>query len=132
MHTSRPVVVLEVPEQLDKAECEAFQKELQSLMEGERPRIVLDCCQVRQIDSLGVEMLLYCMDEVMKRDGDVKLAALSPEVAIILELMKVDRLFEIFESTDEAVESFHSFPLYESTPTEQRWLEGAGSLEAAS
>jgi len=131
MYTSRPVVVLQVPEKLDKAECDMFQKEVHSLLEGERPRIVLDCSEIKRIDSIGVEMFLYCMDEVMKRDGDVKLAALSPEAAIILELMKVDRLFETFEDTDEAVESFHAFPSYEA-PAEQHWIEGAGSLEAAS
>jgi len=131
MHTRRAVVVMQVPEHLEKTECEAFQAELSMLLEGERPRIVLDCSQIRYIDSVGIEMFLYCMDEVMKRDGDVKLAALSAESAIILELMKVDRLFEIFDETDEAVESFHAFPFYEA-PTEPRWAQGAGSLEAAS
>jgi anti-anti-sigma regulatory factor len=60
------------------------------------------------MDSAGIEVLLNCMEEAMKRDGDLKLAALSPASAAILELMRVDRLFEVFESADEAARSFHA------------------------
>jgi hypothetical protein len=51
------------------------------------------------------------MEEAMKRNGDVKLAAVSPQAAIILQLTRVDRLFEIFENPSDAVESFHRFPV---------------------
>ena len=81
---------------------------------------------------MGVEMLLLCMDEAMKRDGDVKLAAVAPGSAVILELMKVDRLFEVFDSADEAVRSFHSFSLHEIPQQQQPWIENIGDLEAAS
>jgi len=63
------------------------------------------------LDSAGIEMLLRCMEEAMKRNGDVKLAAVSPQVTVILELTRVDRLFEIFENPSDAVESFHRFPV---------------------
>ena len=45
----------------------------------------------------------------MKGNGDLKLASVSPQVAVILELTRVDRLFEIFERPCDAVESFHRF-----------------------
>ena len=78
------------------------------LLETNRPRVVLDCSQVRHMDSAGIETLLHCMEEAMKRDGDLKLAALSPEAAAILELMRVDRLFEVYGSADDAARSFHA------------------------
>ena len=52
---------------------------------------------------------LRCMEEAMKRNGDLKLAALSPQLAVILEMTRVDRLFEIFDNCNDAVESFHRF-----------------------
>jgi hypothetical protein len=54
-------------------------------------------------------MLLKCMAEVMKRDGDLKLAALSPEASIILEMTRTDRFFEIYGSSTDAVRSFSRF-----------------------
>jgi anti-sigma B factor antagonist len=131
MCASRPVIVMQVPEQLYESEASAFRQELKNLLHRERPRIVLDCSGIKHIDSSGVEMLLLCMDEAMKRDGDVKLAAVAPGSAVILELMKVDRLFEVFDSAEEAVRSFHGFSLYE-IPQPQAWTEEAGEFKAAS
>ncbi len=115
MYTKGPVVVMELPEQLNGAEGNAFLHDLQPLLEGDRPRLVLDCSQVQYMDSVGIEMLLHCMDEAMKRDGDLKLAALSPSSAAILELMRVDRLFEVFETAEEAARSFHAIASPESS-----------------
>jgi hypothetical protein len=46
----------------------------------------------------------------MKRNGDVKLAAIPPGAAAILELTRVDRLFEAFDNTADAVNSFQQLP----------------------
>lgn len=109
MHTSWPVIVMQLPEQLKHTNVETFLGELQPLLESDRPRIVLDCSQVRSMDRAAGEMLLRCVQEAMKRDGSLKLAAVSPASGVILELMRVDRLFETFVTTEDAVESFHPF-----------------------
>ncbi len=135
MFTNGPVIVMQVPERLTDAEVKSFLEELRPLLESDRPRIVLDCSQVRYIDSAGVDMLLSCMEEAMKRDGDLKMAAVSPEMAVILELMRVDRLFEVFDSADEAVQSFHASPAW-AIPQSEPWYSSAnaawGDLKAAS
>lgn len=108
--------------------------ELQPLLEVPRPRIVLDCSQVQHIDSAGIEALLFCMQETMKRDGDLKLAAVSPASATIMELMRVDRLFEVFETADEAARSFQAGALPEA-PQSLPWYSpglGLADLKTAS
>jgi anti-sigma B factor antagonist len=117
MYTRGPVIVMELPEQLNGTDGKTFLRDLKPLLEVDRPRVVLDCSQVQYIDSVGIDMLLHCMDETMKRDGDLKLAALSPSAAAILELMRVDRLFEVFETADEAARSFHAISTPESSAT---------------
>lgn len=110
MYTSRPVIVMQLPEQWTRAEAGKFLHELQPLLESDCPRMVLDCSQVWHIDSAGVEMLLHCVQDAMKRDRDLKLAAVSPVSGTIKELMRLDRLFETFATTEEAVRSFQNFP----------------------
>ena len=110
MLTSGPVVIMQMPEQLNEAGVRTLMQELEPLLETNRPRIVFDCSQVRYIDSAGVEMMLHCLEEAMKRDGDLKLAALSPESEVVLELMRVARVFEAFATSDEAVRSFNAVP----------------------
>jgi anti-sigma B factor antagonist len=123
MSTKRPVIVMELPQQLKRAGARAFQNELQEILQSDRPCVVLDCSQVQQMDSAGVEMLLRCLEEAMKRDGDLKLAAISPESAVILELMRVDRLFEVFETTEQAMQSFQTPASLASLQT-QPWYSG--------
>jgi anti-anti-sigma factor len=82
---------------------------MQPILRIDRPQVVFDLSQVRQMDAAGVDILLQCMAEAMKRDGDVKLAALSPQAAVILELTRTDRLFEIYNNSTEAARSFSGF-----------------------
>lgn len=120
MSTNGPVVVMQVPEHLDHSQAPVFSQELAPLLESHRPRIVLDCSQVHSIDSTGIEMLLNCLEEAMKRDGDLKLAGVSNEAHVILELMRVDPVFEMFPTCEEAVRSFDAIPL-EAIPQDAPW-----------
>jgi anti-sigma B factor antagonist len=134
MYNRGPVIVMELPEKLTSAEANQLCAELQPLLEGDRPRIVLDCSQLEQMDWAGIETLLHCMEEAMKRDGDLKLAALTPTAAAMLELMRVDRLFEIFETANQAVHSFQTVAPVEAAQ-ELPWYSpsyGLGGLKAAS
>ncbi len=109
METSRPVIVKRIPERLNMKQARKFQQEVRPFLQSDRPQLVFDLSLVKQIDAAGVDMLLTCMSEAMRRDGDLKLAALSPQAAIILELTRTDRLFEIYENSTDAVRSFSSF-----------------------
>ncbi len=109
METSRPVVVKRVPERVNLKMARSFMKEVKPFLECDRPQVVFDLSHVLHLDVTGVEMLLQCMAEAMKRDGDLKLAALSPQAAIVLELTRTDRLFEIYETSGDAVRSFSHF-----------------------
>jgi anti-sigma B factor antagonist len=106
---NRPVVVKRMPQRLNLRAAREFLHELQPFLEVDRPQLVFDLSQVQQLDAAGVEMLLYCMSEAHKRDGDLKLSALSQEAAVMLELTRTERLFEIYETSTDAVRSFSGF-----------------------
>ena len=108
--TNRAVTVQEMPEQFTREQAHSFLQEVEPLMNVERPRLVFDCSKVRQLGSVGVEVLLHCMEEVMKRNGDLKLAAVSAGPMAVLEFTGIDGLFEIFEDTAQAVQSFFEVP----------------------
>jgi len=107
--SSRPVVVKRMPERMNLKQARAFWKEVRPFVNSDRPQIVFDMSQVRHIDAGGVDVLLRCMREAMKRDGDLKLAGVSPQAAVVLELTRTGRLFEIYENSASAVKSFSSF-----------------------
>ena len=98
-----------MPERLNNKQARQFLREIQPLLNTDRPQLVFDCSLIRQMDAAGVDMLLHCMAEIMKRDGELKLAAVSPQASVVLELTRTDRLFEVFETSGDAVRSFYRF-----------------------
>jgi|SRR5882762_9810921 anti-anti-sigma factor len=111
MTTCRTVTVKDLPESVTLNHIPELCGELVPLAHGDWPCLVLDFSAVRELDRAGVELLLRTMEEVVKRNGDVKFAAVSPQIGMILELTRVDRLFEFFDNAADAVSSFTSFPL---------------------
>jgi anti-anti-sigma factor len=109
METSRPVVVKRMPEKVNQQEARKFFADVQPFLTSDRPQLVFDLSLVKQLDAAGIEMLLQCVAEVMKRDGDLKLASLSRQASMVLELTRTDRLFEIYENSTEAARSFSGF-----------------------
>ena len=107
----RPVIVKTFPEESSVEQARRFVYEIKSCIQTDRPRVVLDCSRVLQFDIAGIQVLLHCLEEAMKRNGDVKLAAIPPGTGKILELTGVVSLFEVFDNTLDAVESFHRLPL---------------------
>jgi anti-sigma B factor antagonist len=119
MISGRAVVVKQLPEKMSVEQGRIFFLEVEPILKADRPRMVLDCSKVRQLDSAGIQVLLHCLEEAMKRNGDVKLAGVHPAAAEILELTKVDSLFEAFDSSAEAVNSFYHSPVHEFQPVLQ-------------
>jgi anti-anti-sigma regulatory factor len=106
----RAVVVKRLPDELTVKQKLKFLHEIGSVMNANRPRLVIDCSSLRNCDNSTIHLLLHSLEEAMKRNGDVKLAAIPPAAAVALVTTGVARLFEMFDTTAEAVNSFHQLP----------------------
>jgi anti-anti-sigma regulatory factor len=107
---AREVTVRDLPERLTDERGRSFFSELKGEMETDNPYIVLDCSKVCQIDIPAIYLLLCCLEEAMKRNGDVKLASMPFETTALLELTGVARLFERYDTNAEAISSFRRLP----------------------
>ena len=106
---SRPVVVKRMPVRMNLKQARSFFQEVQPLLNSDRPQLVFDMSQVQHMDAAGVDVLLKCMRDAVRHDGDLKLAAPSQQAAVVLELTRAGRLFEIYATSTAAVKSFSSF-----------------------
>ncbi len=125
----RSVTVHQIPSAVTNTGERRFLRDLQSHVAAERPRIVLDCSEVAQMDDATVHLLLCCLEEAMKSNGDVKLAALSPAAESSLRRSKVNRLFELYPTPAAAVHSYQSPFTSEAMPV---FDSRNGALEAES
>jgi anti-sigma B factor antagonist len=104
---SASVAVKQWPANMILRDAQSFVREVELLLTHDRPHLVFDLSQVKCLDSAGVDILLRCLRGASKRHGDLKLAAVSPELISMLEWTKTGRMFEIFESPSDAIQSFH-------------------------
>jgi anti-anti-sigma factor len=105
MTGKRTIAVVDLPKRLTLRHIQPFLFGIGDLLNTDRPRIVFDLSQVREIDGAGTDMLLHCAEQVLRQDGSLNLASVPAEVLVVLELTRMDRLFEIFNSRSEAVEN---------------------------
>jgi anti-anti-sigma regulatory factor len=95
-----------LPENLIGKQRSEFLREIRSCFDVDRPCLVLECSKLGHLDKQIVFLLLCCLEEAMKRNGDVRLAGLSPGAKAELKAADAHTLFRCFETTAEAVESF--------------------------
>jgi anti-sigma B factor antagonist len=116
MKTSeRAVIVREFPERCNSSDSRGFLEDLQHRMaQTLHPAIVLDCFNIRRLDRCAMQLFLSSLEEAMKRNGDVRIAAVHPDALQLLESAGVARLFRIFSSVQDAVNSYHR-PTFENS-----------------
>jgi len=76
----------------------------------ETKRIVLSLAGIEYIDSSGLGMLVASFISARHRGAEIKLAALGPKARQLLTTTRVEHLFEVYDSADEAIRSFHAHP----------------------
>ena len=107
----REVAVMQVPGIKSAKQRQNFLRDMQHCIDAERPFVVLDCSSVGELDRSGVSLLLSCLEETMKRNGNLKLAALPSAAETALNSFGAHRLFDIHDTTAGAVSSFHKLPM---------------------
>lgn len=83
-----------------------FRDEIRDLMAQGKTFLVIDFSQVEFIDSTGLGDLAGLRAAAVKAGGNVKLAGLSKRLYDLLTLTRMDLVFEIFPTADEAVASY--------------------------
>jgi anti-anti-sigma regulatory factor len=112
------LIVKPVPEAVERKSQRAFVQALAMEMSEYRPRVVLDCSGRDAMDRSTILLMLCCLEEALKRNGDVRLAGISPAARAMLEDCKADRVFQMFSSKTEAIESFSRASLVSA------WVDG--------
>ena len=98
------VLVAHVQMFLDQVGAENFKYVLRERMnEGEM--IVLDLEKLVNIDNFGLDALLAMAQKALENKSVIKLARVSADMQIVLDITKVYRVFDIYSTIEEAVAS---------------------------
>jgi anti-sigma B factor antagonist len=69
-------------------------------------RFVLNLARVDAIDSYGIGELARCYSVVRQAGGEMKLASLSQRVLEVLQISRLNTIFEIHSGEEAALHSF--------------------------
>lgn len=65
--------------------------------------VVVDLDAVSMVDSAGLGVLISLLKLVGERGGELRLANLNKRIRLVFEITRTHRIFDIFDSVDEAV-----------------------------
>lgn len=106
----RAVNILQLPGQISSSSHGEILRRLKQAIQSGHPRFVLDCSKIQIMGPEEIQFLLSCLEEVMKHNGDVRLATVTPEARAVLQDAGISRLFEIYGSTESAIHSYQVRP----------------------
>jgi anti-sigma B factor antagonist len=70
--------------------------------------ILVDMSKVPFVDSTGIGFLVSSQAGVSKEGGAFKLLNPNPRIREVLKITRLDRVFEVFDEEETAIESFGS------------------------
>jgi anti-sigma B factor antagonist len=100
------MVVMVREERLDAHNSNDLKVEMNRLFEGGTRDLLVDLKEVRFIDSSGLGVLVSGFKNASTHQGSIKLCGLQTQVKSMFELTRLHRVFDIFQTIDEALESY--------------------------
>ncbi len=100
------VTIVGVDGQLIVGNRHDLKKKVLEAVEAGETKFVIDFAATGYIDSSGLGVLVSLAKKVRESGGELRLAALNADLRTLFELTKLDNLFTIADSTEEAVAAF--------------------------
>jgi anti-sigma B factor antagonist len=83
-----------------------FREKLYELINKQRNNIVIDMSDIKYVNSSGIGILISGFTTVKNAGGEMKLANISDKVNGVLNITKLNNIFDIHPNVDNAVKSF--------------------------
>ncbi len=100
------VIMVSVDGQLIVANRNELKDKVLKALETGESKFVLDFSSTEYIDSSGLGVLVSVSKKIREAGGELRLAGLNEDLGMLFELTKLDTLFKIRDTTDEALQSF--------------------------
>ena len=100
------VTVVQVEGQLIVGNRQELKDLVQAVVEKGERRILIDFSRTGYIDSSGLGALVSISKRIREAGGELRLAGLNEDLRSLFELTKLDTLFSIAETPQQALSGF--------------------------
>jgi anti-sigma B factor antagonist len=98
------VVTLQA-DSLDAGNTNEFKRSVSASIES-KAKVVLDLSPVKFVDSTGCGAILAYLRQLTAAGGDLKLCSITKPVRVLFELVRLHKIFEIFNTREEAIKAY--------------------------
>jgi len=92
---------------LDEANIQAIGDEISELIDSEaEPKLLISFRNVDHLSSAALGTLITINNRVKEKGGQLRLADIDAQIYEVFVITRLNRLFEIHETTEKATESF--------------------------
>jgi anti-sigma B factor antagonist len=100
------VTLVEVEGQLIVGNRQELKQQVLEQLEGGDRKFVIDFAKTGYIDSSGLGVLVSLSKKIREQGGELRLSSLNEDLRTLFELTKLDTLFRIADSKEQALEGF--------------------------
>jgi anti-sigma B factor antagonist len=102
--------VIEVEGQVDLYSAPELKEKTSQVIDGGRPRVIVDLSRVTFLDSTGLGILVGALKRIRAARGSLTLVVTDYDIERLFELTGLDGTFTIYRSRDEALERLEAAP----------------------
>ena len=99
------VVLVRLNGRLDATTSPEVRETLQTLLEQDQPKIIIDLKDVPFIDSSGLASLVSGLRMAREKEGTIALSGIQPQAQTVFRLTMLDRIFPIHPTYTDAKQS---------------------------
>jgi len=100
------VTLVEVEGQLIVGNRQELKQKVLEHLEGGDRKFVIDFSNTGYIDSSGLGVLVSLSKKIREQGGELRLSSLNEDLRTLFELTKLDTLFKIADTKEEALDGF--------------------------
>lgn len=109
LNSKEPVAVLALyGELIDRTQGQELMDRVNLLAEEGIHKVVMDLSDLKYVNSTGLNVLLNSLTKTRKNGGDLVVCGLSKKVRELLLITKLNSIFTVTDTTEEAVARFNS------------------------
>ncbi len=104
--TKNDLTVCYIDGEVDINSSPDIKKAFDKLISKKPPKIVINLSKVTYVDSSGLATLVEILKNMRSYGGRMRLVNLSSKIKSLFEITKLEKLFEIMASEEEAISTF--------------------------
>lgn len=100
------IAIVEIPgDNLEASNAVAFKEAIGAVLETHK-QVIFDLSQLQFVDSSGLGAMLSCLKKLNALQGGLKLCGVTKPVQSLFELVRMNRVFSIYATQEEAIQAF--------------------------